>query len=339
MKIVLLHEGNVDVKAYTDKLRSWGIEYIAVESSLAGAWKENEVSQRWLTDFLAPIYKQMGEQIDVVQFLYSPKNWKGKFALLGIHYHKTYYGYQTCHIHQRKGWEKTALHELMHTFDDIVYLYTGKKLADVLGVKDFDESVVHGKEKGFKEYQYDAPYTAIKAILDDAILIRKRLATVSYLQKLLITLRGMKSKPVEEINEEPESKLYQVAVSFLGKDASPRDFVQDGVGCAESLSTILRSFLPTFQIVTGTWSLLDALKVHPSFVQAMKPIPGDIILCATGQGKGSVVNGHTGVMGLNGKIMSNDSRSGLWTENYTLEAWNKYFVDKGKFPIYYFRLK
>jgi hypothetical protein len=139
----------------------------------------------------------------------------------------------------------------------------------------------------------------------------------------------------------PMSKLFTTAVALLGKDASPKDIARDGVGCAESVSTIIKSIYPTFPIVTGTWSLWDALRARPNFspVSPDSLQPGDIILCATGTGSGAIPNGHVGILGEGDGIMSNDSRTGLWSVNFTRESWHNYFVTKGGYPVHYFRLK
>jgi hypothetical protein len=146
--------------------------------------------------------------------------------------------------------------------------------------------------------------------------------------------------PAPKPNPIPMSKLYTYAKSLIGTDASPKDLVKDGVGCAESVSTILRKLIPTFPIVTGTWSLYDALRSSVEFSaisEANGLLPGDIILCVTGQGNANVPNGHVGILGENGGIMSNNSQTGLWDVHYTMESWKAYFVAKGGYPIHYFR--
>lgn len=139
----------------------------------------------------------------------------------------------------------------------------------------------------------------------------------------------------------PMSKLYTLATSLIGTDASPKDLARDGLGCAESVSTIIRKLVPTFPIVTGTWSLYDALRARTSFTQVKPPDtqPGDIILCVTGMGNGQLSNGHVGILAQGDGIMSNDSLTGLWKVNFTRKSWNDYFVVKGSYPVHYFRLK
>lgn len=165
---------------------------------------------------------------------------------------------------------------------------------------------------------------------------------IGKLQQLLNALKElvaalMKKAPAPK---PPMPDLYQYAKSLIGTDASPKDLARDGLGCAESVSTILRKLFPAFPVVTGTWSLYDALRnssVFEMFPNNATPQPGDIILCVTGQGRGSVSNGHAGIVGEGSTIMSNDSKTGKWLANFTISSWRSYYGEKGKYPIYLFR--
>ena len=48
-------------------------------------------------------------------------------------------------------------------------------------------------------------------------------------------------------------------------------------------------------------------------------------------------NGHVGIMGDNGQIMSNNSNNGLWDIHFTLASWKARYVDQGGFPMVYYR--
>ena len=162
-------------------------------------------------------------------------------------------------------------------------------------------------------------------------------------------MTGIKLKPdgTRETPPEPQtkpdymtdSKLLTLAKENLGKDVSPKDLVSDNFGCAESLSTLIKQIIPTFPVVTGTWTLYDLLRTHKGFEKVTEPEPGDIILCVTGMGKGTIANGHAGVVSNNGFIMSNDSQTGLWKENFTPTTWKHRYVFLAKYPIFYYRLK
>jgi hypothetical protein len=138
-------------------------------------------------------------------------------------------------------------------------------------------------------------------------------------------------------------KLYQIAFSTIGKDASPFNYALNEFGCAESVSSLISQIIQ-FPIITGTSSLLNELKNNPQFEEIAIPEQGCIIISATGTGNGKLENGHTGIIGKNLApdnslwIMSNDSRSGLWSVNYTIKRWKDYYEDYGGFPTRYFRL-
>lgn len=138
--------------------------------------------------------------------------------------------------------------------------------------------------------------------------------------------------------------LYDVAFSFLGKDASPRDLAPDEYGCAETVSDIVAAAFPElrFPTVLSTRELFDHLTRSPSFEQIAELEPGCIIVSVTGTGNGLVANGHTGVVGKHlapdGSlwIMSNNSRSGTFEANYSVNSWRRYYETKGGMPTHFF---
>src|SRR3954462_12894985 len=60
-----------------------------------------------------------------------------------------------------------------------------------------------------------------------------------------------------------------------------------------------------------------------------RPPSGDIVISPTGYGNGSMPNGHVGIIGDNGQIMSNNSATGLWDIHFTLASWKARYVDQG----------
>ena len=134
------------------------------------------------------------------------------------------------------------------------------------------------------------------------------------------------------------SKVYIAAVSCLGTDASPNDIAPDEVGCAETVNAIHKKAFG-YEIGGGvsTNQLYKALISHSKFIGVDSPLEGDVIISPTGYGNGKLTNGHTGVMGKNGVIMSNDSSTGLFKENFTLESWRSYYGSRGGYPVKFFR--
>ncbi len=132
--------------------------------------------------------------------------------------------------------------------------------------------------------------------------------------------------------------LYEQARLTLGRDASPLDIVNDDLGCAESVSQLIRKVVP-FPIITGTWTLNDKLSKDPRFSSAHENISkGTIIICATGTGNGKI-RGHVGILANGWNIMAANSRNGIWSQYYTLTTWKERWVHLGGFAIHYYTLK
>lgn len=133
--------------------------------------------------------------------------------------------------------------------------------------------------------------------------------------------------------------LYAKALSFLGSDASPLDEAPDDLGCADSVSLIIKSVFPdAIKGSVSTSVLFNQLNNSKAFKRVLDFRAGDVIISPTGFGKtGKVKNGHTGIVGENEEIMSNSSSTGLWTTNYTIKSWVDRFRTLGGYPIYVFR--
>lgn len=133
--------------------------------------------------------------------------------------------------------------------------------------------------------------------------------------------------------------LYEFARTQIGKDASPSDLADDTVGCAESVTNVLKyaGFWET--IILSTWSLWRALETDLRYEEVFEPLPGDVIVYATDTGTGKIKHGHTGVVSFDGFVMSNNSNTGLWDEHLTLTSMKAYYEDLGGFPKHLFRVK
>lgn len=135
-------------------------------------------------------------------------------------------------------------------------------------------------------------------------------------------------------------KLYLAAIQYLGKDASPADEAPDELGCADSVSKILKNaFKGIIKGSVSTAELFNQLNTSPYFQRVIAYKTGDIIISPTGKGKtGKIPNGHVGIVSENDKVMSNSSATGTWEENYTVTSWVKKYREKGGYPIYFFRV-
>ena len=96
------------------------------------------------------------------------------------------------------------------------------------------------------------------------------------------------------------------------------------LGCAASVSAILNQNgynLPS----TQSTSQLYTEMVQAGYQPVPPGTPGSVIISPT-EGTN---HGHTGIVGSDGRIYSNSSRSGRWEGNYTVASWMRYFGGKG----------
>src|SRR3990167_7947938 len=115
-------------------------------------------------------------------------------------------------------------------------------------------------------------------------------------------------------------KLCRVAISYLGKDASPKDLASDELGCAESISNIIHEIFSDFQSgILGTDSLKYALNKSPHFTQTLSPQKGCIVISP----RTLTEYGHVGIMLDGGGIASNNSKTGTFDVNYNWDLWIK----------------
>jgi hypothetical protein len=131
-------------------------------------------------------------------------------------------------------------------------------------------------------------------------------------------------------------KLCEFAYTFLNTDPTPKDEQPDEVACVHSLTTILNKYIG-HPIMTYTPTFLEAIKKDARFKEVTEFKPGVIIISPTATGNGSII-GHTGIVGKGGKILSNASSTGLWTDKYDTVSWIDRYSRKGGLSLYLFEL-
>lgn len=134
------------------------------------------------------------------------------------------------------------------------------------------------------------------------------------------------------------NKVYQTALNSLGQDISPLDLATDELGCAETITNLLRNAGVKAPIILGTYSLFEWLQKNCWRVSL--PLPGNIVISPTGLGgRNGITHGHTGIVLDEGKVASSDSKTGKFIINYTIKDWIKKYVDKGGYPMYFFAVE
>lgn len=136
------------------------------------------------------------------------------------------------------------------------------------------------------------------------------------------------------------TKSFRTVVrDHLGKDASPQGLADAEVACAESVTYLLKQVYKETPIILGTASLYEWFAKQKTWKLVTDPEEDDIIISPTGYGNGSV-QGHTGIVMRDGLIASNNSfgrYKGKFTENFTINAWNRRYKVQGGLPVYFFR--
>jgi hypothetical protein len=128
--------------------------------------------------------------------------------------------------------------------------------------------------------------------------------------------------------------LVEVCHSYVGKDASPDDLAPDALGCAETVSDIIKKVLPDFKVQISTYELMKQLNADTRFKRVPEPVEGAVLLYATGtQPVGSpIAHGHVGIVGEGGFWYSNQSSSGNLMKHWTVKDAVAYYEVKSKFP-------
>lgn len=133
--------------------------------------------------------------------------------------------------------------------------------------------------------------------------------------------------------------LYEAAVRCTGKDMSPDDLAPDSLACVDSLNGVFNVAFgePIQKGIVSTLALLEVMRTDPRFKEISVPELGCIVIAATGTAPDKKSHGHTGIWG-HFDVMSNDSDTGLWRDNYTQSAFIKLFHYTLGFPLHYFRV-
>lgn len=143
----------------------------------------------------------------------------------------------------------------------------------------------------------------------------------------------MKPQPMPEPTpvpiETPSTVVVRQAEAWLGRDASPNDEASDELGCADSVTSILRTIYKDFPHTVSTIELFVDLKSSRYFKATLTPSAGCVVVSP----RIGAQPGHCGIFISSLHIASNNSwgaNKGLWTQNYTFDEWVEYFkLEKG----------
>lgn len=111
----------------------------------------------WFKETIKPVYDEHAESIDHVVLWVHRDNWVFK-GIWGVNYSNTFSGYQVhlCRFddHNLSNSFGTLHHEIHHSFDSLVYAWTGIDFQPLFPVADWDDDVTHGGSTPWKYIRY-----------------------------------------------------------------------------------------------------------------------------------------------------------------------------------------
>ena len=155
-------------------------------------WGDGEsfgIKRSWIEEQNKKIKKLYGEEYASVVYLVDLPNWKvrniggwnlGRFySGMSVQLIKGYINTRSAHM--------VLSMEVAHCLNEQVYMLIGKKLKDILGLKDWDFQVVHGEHKDYQKYYYENAFKKIASVLLRTFQVRE-VRFVNQLQTIRINL-------------------------------------------------------------------------------------------------------------------------------------------------------
>lgn len=136
---------------------------------------------------------------------------------------------------------------------------------------------------------------------------------------------GPSAKSLTASTDDAQS-ILNAAVAGSGALSTRGDPGTQGgeLACADAVCKILANAGVDIKPTLSTTELQSEL-VAAGFKKVDPSTPGAVIISPTQGGR----HGHTGVVGMDGRIYSNSSAKGMWEQNYTLDSWNRSFGGLG----------
>lgn len=154
------------------------------------------------------------------------------------------------------------------------------------------------------------------------------------------TIKSTTPMITEVITNPTNAELFVASTKkLLGENLSAGTGVPYYVACAISVNKVHQDAFG-FPIGGGasTADLYQALVTSKYFKQVDIATPGCVVISPTGKGtKQAYPHGHVGIQANYG-ICSNDSSTGIFSENYAnIEAWKDQFEEIEGYPVFIFQ--
>ena len=215
MNVLILTNTKKDLKPYLAQLERWGMTYQLDNAPTEQGKKESE--RDYGIRITADVRKKYGDTVDLVQVVFTTKDWPLDSNISGKQYNDSFNDYQLAFVKEGRDCAGTATHENAHSWDNLCWIYLGVNLSQVVGVNDWDDDIVHRRDPKTHKYlqQYDDVYAVVRPYLDRAIAKRR---TLNLLNLLLAEYRKLLLlKEAEEITTTPMKTnaelLYETAIS------------------------------------------------------------------------------------------------------------------------------
>lgn len=210
------------LKGFADELKKfYPIEFVITEfdaSNLVWELRNNKyyINDESVFKYTLPIFNKEARAVDAVLMFVDNKQWKqGSVPLRGFKLGRIFNSYYFTATRYRKGYQDTAEHEILHFVDEFVYENIGVRLADIVGVKDFDDDIVHSSLYWQKlNYKYDEVWAKIAPYISQAVERRRRSYYLAVIQALKVKLQDLlaqynsQSIPEIEIKKNHTTKCY-----------------------------------------------------------------------------------------------------------------------------------
>lgn len=186
----------------------------------------------------------------------------------------------------------------------------------------------------FEKIQGTEAFTTSKVAPADSVPIQ--LGFIEYLVSYIALLQTKLKPKNGGVDTAKQNLLYARLLPNLDKKLS----ANTELGCALAVNAIAKQAWGT-EIGGGssTYQLWQFLKDTTRFESVLpeNATPGCVIISPTGSNKNArLAHGHVGIVGKYG-ICSNNSESGTFEENYSIDSWQRYFTDFGGLPTLVYR--
>lgn len=141
-----------------------------------------------------------------------------------------------------------------------------------------------------------------------------------------------------------QNLLYEAAFDAYREGRDLSRIAPDLLGCAESVSRLIQEALPemNFPMFLSTTEMFNYFEQSPTFVPVSEE-DIDFALIVISPTDGNNV-GHVGILGKKNApdgtkyILSNNSYTGMFTPDYSIASWKRFYAQRKGLPVLFYRI-